>query len=324
MSAGCCDSRAWLFESVLAVALSTFAPPGYASPSYASAETHEYATHPIVQTAHQAREAQLATVNQIIRAAARSAAARGEAGPPLVRDVGMSCVPYARNATGIALIGDAWQWWDLATGIYARGGVPEPGSVLAFRANERMPLGHVAVVTRVVNNREIEIDHANWAAGGVARGVPVVDVSENNDWTAVRVGLGSATSFGSIYPTHGFIYDWADSGTMLTAMTVPAVHRTLNPLPRHMRPGPERAAVTADTLNAREYDVVAEAPSHAQTHGVPAARQALNPPPRARRPTPDQAPVIGDTLNAREYDEMAEAPSHPQASGGDSLTKDRE
>ena len=276
MSAGCCDSRAWLFESVLAVALSTFAPPGYASPSYASAETHEYATHPIVQKAHQAREAQLATVNQIIRAAARSAAARGEAGPLLVRDVGMSCVPYARNATGIALIGDAWQWWDLATGIYARGGVP------------------------------------------------VVDVSENNDWTAVRVGLGSATSFGSIYPTHGFIYDWADSGTMLTAMTVPAVHRTLNPLPRHMRPGPERAAVTADTLNAREYDVVAEAPSHAQTHGVPAARQALNPPPRTRRPTPDQAPVIGDTLNARENDEMAEAPSHPQASGGDRLTKDRE
>jgi hypothetical protein len=53
-------------------------------------------------------------------------------------------------------------------------------------------------------------------------------------------------------------------------------------------------------------------------------RQALNPPPRARRPTPDQAPVIGDTLNAREYDEMAEAPSHLQASGGDSLTKDRE
>jgi len=70
--------------------------------------------------------------------------------------------------------------------------------------------------------------------------------------------------------------------------------------------------------------VVAEAPSHAQTHGVPAVRQALNPPPRARRPTPDQAPVIGDTLNAREYDEMAEAPSHLQASGGDSLTKDRE
>ena len=94
---------------------------------------------------------------------------------------------------------------------YARGRVPEPGSVLAFRANGRMRLGHVAVVTTVVNNREIEIDHANWAGRGVARSVPVVDVSENNDWTAVRVGMGRSDAFGSIYPTYGFIYDRPDT-----------------------------------------------------------------------------------------------------------------
>ena len=255
MSAGRCDSRVWLFGSVLAVALSAFA-----SSRYASAKPYEYVTHLIVQMPHQAREARLATENQVTRAAARSTAAYGQAGPILVPGVGMSCVPYARNATGIALIGDAWQWWDLAAGAYARGRMPEPGSVLVFRANERMPLGHVAVIARVVNNREIEIDHANWAVSGVARGVPVVDVSANNDWTAVRVSLGSATSFGSIYPTYGFIYDRSDSGTTLAAIIVPVAHRTLNPPPRHMRPAPERAAVTADTLNAREYDEVAEAP----------------------------------------------------------------
>ena len=43
--------------------------------------------------------------------------------------------------------------------------------------------------------------------GGVARSIPVVDVSEANDWTAVRVGLGRSGEFGSVYPTYGFIYD---------------------------------------------------------------------------------------------------------------------
>jgi surface antigen len=219
-------------------------------------------THLIVQTAHRARKVQLATENQVTHAVARSAAPYGQAGPTPVRDVGMSCVPYARNATGIALIGDAWQWWDLAAGAYARGRVPEPGCVLVFRPNERMPLGHVAAIAAVVNNREIEIDHANWAVGGVARGVAVIDVSENDDWTAVRVSVGSATSFGSVYPTYGFIYDRSDSGTTLTAIIVPVAHRTLNPPPRHMWRTAGRVAVTADILNAREYDEVAEASSH--------------------------------------------------------------
>ena len=48
--------------------------------------------------------------------------------------------------------------------------------------------------------------------GGVTRDMAVVDVSENNDWSAVRVELGHTGSYGSIYPTHGFIYDRADQG----------------------------------------------------------------------------------------------------------------
>ena len=44
---------------------------------------------------------------------------------------GISCVPFARNASGIAVGGNAWQWWNNAAGVYARGSVPESGSVLA-------------------------------------------------------------------------------------------------------------------------------------------------------------------------------------------------
>jgi len=133
------------------------------------------------------------------------------------RGGGMQCVPFARAASGIELKGNAANWWDAANGVYARGQAPEAGSVLNFRATGSMRLGHVAVVTHVVSSREIEIDHANWAGpgaskGGVSRAIPVVDVSENNDWSAVRVGLGHSGSYGSVYPTYGFIYDRPDNG----------------------------------------------------------------------------------------------------------------
>ncbi len=130
---------------------------------------------------------------------------------------GISCVPFARIATGIELKGNAANWWDAANGVYARGQQPEGGSVLNFRANGHMRLGHVAVVTRVVDSRQIEIDHANWAGpgsnkGGVSRGVSVIDVSTNNDWSAVRVALSHSGDYGSVYPTYGFIYDRPDTG----------------------------------------------------------------------------------------------------------------
>lgn len=171
----------------------------------------------------------------------------------------MSCVPFARGATGITLAGNAWQWWDHASGVYQRGTVPEPGGVLAFRANGRMRLGHVAVVSRVINDREILIDHANWGGRGIMRGVPVVDVSENNDWSAVRVGLGRDGAFGSVYPTYGFIYDRPDNGRMLVAITAPAPTPSLNPAPRDLRTPAQRAAAT-QVAAARHYDEVAEAP----------------------------------------------------------------
>jgi surface antigen len=161
-----------------------------------------------------------------------------------VVDDGISCVPFARAATGIEIRGNATNWWDAADGRYERGSRPEGGSVLNFRSTERMRLGHVAAVVAVLNSREIEIDHANWGGpqnpkGRIARGISVVDVSDNNDWSAVRVELGCSGEYGSVYPTYGFIYDRADRGVMVA-----------NNLPGN-GPAPRVAA----------YDEVAEAPT---------------------------------------------------------------
>ncbi len=132
----------------------------------------------------------------------------------------IQCVTFARAASGIALKGNAANWWDAAAGVYDRGNRPEAGSVLNFRANGNMRLGHVAVVTNVLGAREIEIDHANWNVGGytkgnVSRSIRVMDVSDRNDWSQVRVELGHTQEFGSVYPAYGFIYDRPDSGRMV-------------------------------------------------------------------------------------------------------------
>lgn len=141
---------------------------------------------------------------------------------------GLSCVPYARMVTGMNVSGNGGQWWYNAAGAYERGNRPLPGSVLAFRSSGGMSRGHVAVVSRVVAPRHVQIDHANWAGPGIRRGtvmrnVNVIDVSDANDWTAVRVQVGhDAGAFGRTYPTYGFIHNRptgstmrADSGTRL-------------------------------------------------------------------------------------------------------------
>ena len=127
----------------------------------------------------------------------------------------LQCVPFARENSGIELTGNAANWWSAADGLYERGARPEVGSVLNFRANGRMRLGHVAVVSNVIDGRNVEIDHANWSGrGAIGRNVRVVDVSAGNDWSAVRVAL-SRGDYGSVYPTYGFIYDRPDRGVMV-------------------------------------------------------------------------------------------------------------
>ena len=180
----------------------------------------------------------------------------------------LQCVAYARSASNISLSGNAADWWGNASGVYARGNRPQPGSVLAFTANGRMHLGHVAVVSRVINGREIEVDHANWGGyrGAVARGVPVVDVSPNNDWTAVRVGLSSSGDFGSVYPTYGFIYDRPDNGVRVASVSRPAPALALNPAPADLRPGYGRQTFS---IQGYSYDEVAEAPATSRAFDRP-------------------------------------------------------
>jgi surface antigen len=162
----------------------------------------------------------------------------------ITRSYSISCVPYARQVSGIMVTGNAWQWWNNATGVYARGDRPEPGSVLNFRPNGRMHLGHVAVVAQVVNPREVIVDHANWPSGegygAVSRHVAVVDVSAANNWSAVRVELARSGTFGSVYPTYGFIYKRPDTGLFVANVARPAPQPDINPVPSDLRPVAER------------------------------------------------------------------------------------
>jgi len=114
------------------------------------------------------------------------------------------CVPFARNMTGVALRGNARTWWSQAAGTYERSHEPKVGAVMAFSATRKMPMGHVAVVSDVVSDREIRIDHANWRRNQISLGMSVFDVSKNNDWSAVRV-MSQSTAAGRVYPIAGFI-----------------------------------------------------------------------------------------------------------------------
>ena len=131
----------------------------------------------------------------------------------------LSCVPYARARSGLALQGDAWQWWDAAAGRYARDQRPSLDAVLVLARAGRLRQGHVSVVARVVSAREIRVDHANWATGAargrVAHDQPVLDVSPGNDWSLVRVWYPPVGDYGATsYPAYGFIHratQWAGS-----------------------------------------------------------------------------------------------------------------
>jgi surface antigen len=178
----------------------------------------------------------------------------------------LQCVPFARDASGIQIVGNAWTWWDSAAGVYQRGAAPESGAVLAFRSNRTMRLGHVAVVSRVVNPREIEIEHANWGSG-ISRDVRVVDVSPGNDWTAVRVALArEGDAFGSVYPTHGFIYDRPDRGTMVASTQAPAPIPALNPPQQDLRAAEGRMPEPVAMSYGDTYEEVAEAPQPNYRH----------------------------------------------------------
>jgi surface antigen len=239
------------------------------TPANAAWATNGWTQHIIVGPT--ARWAQTGTPSDLGQNRGYPMARRGRAGGPL------QCVPFARENSGIELTGNATNWWENAAGIYERGSRPEVGSVLNFRSTSRMRLGHVAVVSRVVDGRNVEIDHANWAyPGGVSRSISVVDVSAANDWSAVRVALGQSSTFGSIYPTYGFIYDRADHGT-LVANSDPLPAPVLNPAAADARPANERSLVT---LGREADEEVAEVADDAQprTRHAASSRTTANKP----------------------------------------------
>jgi surface antigen len=118
------------------------------------------------------------------------------------------CAPYAREISGIQIRGNANTWWGQAEGRYERGQAPREGAVLAFQSTRRMRVGHVAMVSKVVSEREVLLTHANWSRrGGVERDVRAVDVSAAGDWSMVKVWYAPQHGLGtSSYPTNGFIY----------------------------------------------------------------------------------------------------------------------
>jgi len=125
------------------------------------------------------------------------------------------CVTFARFISGVKLFGDAWTWWEQATGRYAKGFSPESGAVLVFKPHRSMNSGHVAVVSQVLTDRIIQVTHANWSPIGGRRGqveedVTVVDVSARGDWSQVKVWYDPVGDVGTtVYPTYGFIYQAA-------------------------------------------------------------------------------------------------------------------
>lgn len=122
------------------------------------------------------------------------------------------CVPFARAASGVKIYGDAWTWWDQAESRYPRGRTPRPGAVIVFSKTPRLPRGHVAIVSQIVEKRVLMLTHANWSRQRGERGhaeqdVTLFDVSDSNDWSKVKVWFQSSDGLGGgIYPIQGFIY----------------------------------------------------------------------------------------------------------------------
>ena len=118
------------------------------------------------------------------------------------------CAPYARMVSGVQIFGNAHTWWSQAAGRYERGSEPVEGAVMSFAPSGKMRLGHVAMVSKVIDDRKVLLNHANWSRrGGVEKDVIAIDVSERGDWSRVKVWFASNGGLGtSVYPVNGFIY----------------------------------------------------------------------------------------------------------------------
>lgn len=187
------------------------------------------------------------------------------------------CVAYALALSDINVRGNAWAWWDNAAGQYDRGHQPAVGSVLVFKRSPHLRLGHVSVVSAVVDRRTILVDHS-WTGDQLHRGVRVIDTSPNNDWSSVRVWNPRHNMLGQTnYATYGFIYSPSRHGhprppETVVAAAAPVPHREqARPMPAFDPedvPLPERKPGVADTLVADAMPIdPAEVPLPARRPG---------------------------------------------------------
>jgi len=120
--------------------------------------------------------------------------------------IALECAPFARALSGVRLSGDAADWWWQAGQRYSRTALPAIGSVLVLRRSGRLPSGHVAVVSQVIDRRQILVTQANWVHHRVSQDQPVTDISPANDWSLVRVWWPPTGEMGTTaYPAFGFI-----------------------------------------------------------------------------------------------------------------------
>lgn len=182
----------------------------------------------------------------------------------------LQCVPYAREHSQVKIFGDAWTWWDKASGKYERGASPADGTVMVLHNYAGPNHGHVAVVRRIVSPREIRIDHANWLNdGSIYVNNPVVDVSDANDWSAVKVfNIQTGAWGGKTYPVKGFI----GSGTNRAPV------ETRKPLPPPEVPEVEEAPDDAMPIDALIAELSSAPPRPVRT--------------AAARPAPVTAPRL--------------------------------
>jgi hypothetical protein len=119
----------------------------------------------------------------------------------------LQCVPFARRESGVDIYGNANTWWRQAQGRYETTDTPDEGAVMVLHGYKTNARGHVAVVKEQVSPRLVIVDHANWLNGGeISRDVPIMDVSEAGDWSAVRVWNVQGRHWGGrTYRVQGFI-----------------------------------------------------------------------------------------------------------------------
>lgn len=182
-----------------------------------------------------------------------------------VADTYWQCVPFARLISGIQIFGDAWTWWRQASDKYETGVQPRAGAVLCFKQTPRMRLGHVAVVSQVLTDRIVQITHANWSPiegsrGKVEKDVTVIDVSDNGDWSEVKVWYDPNRDLGgSTYSTHGFIYQ--DTSARVMAATgiskvqngaIAVVQSAASQMASAMRPGQGPMSVLSQAADSTD------------------------------------------------------------------------